>query len=309
MKGPNQIDYYEASKILVANTECFPNEWWIVKRLYLLQFFQGAGIAFLFTSAFAQFLEKFPITQLPWVMVWSALLLWVTGLLYARLEHSMSFGKFNITILIFMTGSMFLMWIANFTITDDWFLYMLMAWFHVLYMLNNMEFWGIASLLFDLRQSKRLFAVISAGDIPAKFIGYSLAIIFVPYTGTQNLLLIGALCMLASLPFFISILRSGKLDAHRHQNDHRKAGVSSKPIRKLMKNIVANTYIRRIAFISLITSICVILITYGFYGEVKKAYQDDVALATFIAFFYASIRVVAFITKMAMKVASATSYW
>ncbi|HUM66994.1 MAG TPA: HEAT repeat domain-containing protein, partial [Chitinophagaceae bacterium] len=53
-----------------------------------------------------------------------------------------------------------------------------------------------------------------------------------------------------------------------------------------------------IAFISLITSVCVILITYGFYGEVSKANKTDVALASFIAFFYASLRIIAFITKM-----------
>ena len=32
--------------------------------------------------------------------------------------------------------------------------------------------------LFDVRQSKRLFAVISGGDIPAKFIGYTMAYFF-----------------------------------------------------------------------------------------------------------------------------------
>ena len=71
-----------------------------------------------------------------------------------------------------------------------------------------------------------------------------------------------------------------------------------KVIHKLVSNIATNTYIRRIAFISLLTSICVILINYGFYGEVRKAYHDDVELASFIAFFYASLRVVAFVTKM-----------
>lgn len=43
----------------------YPEEWGIVKRLYVFQFFQGAGIAFFFTSGFAQFLKKFPITELP----------------------------------------------------------------------------------------------------------------------------------------------------------------------------------------------------------------------------------------------------
>lgn len=277
----------------------YPEEAGIVKRLYIFQFFQGAGIAFFFTGAFARFLEKYPITELPWVMVYSAVLLWITGLLYTRLEHIMKFTHFNILAIAFMAGSILLLWAVGFYIDADWYYYLVMAWFNVLYLINNMEFWGIAALLFDLRQSKRLFGVISAGDIPAKFIGYTLALVFVPYTGTQNLLLIGAICVLTSLILFKGITQTGKLDTHHH---HAHKGKHAKPapqkIRKIVANIATNTYIRRIAFISLITSICVILVNYGFYGEVKKAYSDDVALARFVAFFYAGLRVVAFITKM-----------
>jgi ATP/ADP translocase len=276
----------------------YPHEWKVVKRLYLFQFFQGAGIAFFFTSAFAQFLEKFPITELPWVMIYSALLLWVAGFIYTRLEHVMKFSRFNMSVIIVMAASILLLWIANYTVADDLFFYVLMAWFNVLYLLNNMQFWGIAALLFDLRQSKRLFAVISAGDIPAKFIGYTLALIFVPYTGAQNLLLMGAGCMLASIPFFRSIVRSDQPEAHHKPHKKTTIKPKGKNIGKLVSNIATNAYIRRIAFISLLTSICVILINYGFYGEVRKAYHDDVALASFIAFFYASLRVIAFVTKM-----------
>ncbi|RYF96911.1 MAG: hypothetical protein EOO00_01525 [Chitinophagaceae bacterium] len=276
----------------------YPHEWKVVRRLYLFQFLQGAGLAFFFTSAFAQFLEKFPITELPWVMVYSALLLWAVGWIYTRLEHRLKFRQFNLTIILAMSASIFLLWIANFQLGGEWFLYVLMAWFNVLYLLNNLQFWGIAALLFDLRQSKRLFAVISAGDIPAKFIGYTLALIFVPYTGAQNLLLLGAGCIVASIPLFSRIVTVGQLDTpHKeHKKGHAKSHV--KNIGKLVSNIATNTYIRRIAFISLLTSICVILINYGFYGEVRKAYRDDVELASFIAFFYATLRVVAFVTKM-----------
>ncbi|MFC0775976.1 hypothetical protein [Terrimonas alba] len=285
------------SKFWLRVLNVYPNEWRVVRQLYIFQFFQGAGIAFFFTSAFAQFLEKFPITELPWVMIYSALLLWVAGFLYTRLEHTIKFDGFNLAIVVLMAVSVVLLWIANYQLKQDWFLYFLLAWFNVLYLLNNLQFWGIAAMLFDLRQSKRLFAVISAGDIPAKFIGYTLALIFVPYIGTQNLLLLGAICMLVSLPLFKTILQSGHLEAHHkaHKKHHEKK--THKKISTLVSNIATNTYVRRIAFISLLTSTCVILVNYGFYGEVRKAYHDDVALAKFIAFFYAALRVAAFITK------------
>ena len=275
----------------------YPNEEKVVKQLYLFQFFQGAGIAFFFTSSFAQFLEKFPITELPWVMISSAFLLWLAGWLYTTLEHKFGLKKFNFMVIVLMAFSILLLWIVNTQIEQDWFLYLMLAWFNVLYLINNLQFWGIAALLFDLRQSKRLFAVISGGDIPAKFIGYSLALVFVPYTGTQNLLLIGTGCMLASLPFFKRVFASGQLETNVHA-DGKHVTKHPQYFKTLIKNLADNSYIRRIAFISLLTSTCVILINYGFYGEVKKAHKDDVDLASFIAFFYASLRIVAFITKM-----------
>ncbi|MGZ8559701.1 MAG: hypothetical protein ACXWWC_15265, partial [Chitinophagaceae bacterium] len=276
----------------------YPNEFQVVKRLYLFQFFQGAGIAFFFTSAFAQFLEKFPITELPWVLICSAILLWGGGLLYTKLEHTIKFEGFNLTIVWIMAISMLLLWIANFQLKQDWFLYFLLAWFNVLYLLNNLQFWGIAAVLFDLRQSKRLFAVISSGDIPAKFIGYTMAGIFVKYTGAQNLLLIGTAFMLGSLPLFKSILKSGHLEMHHNTHNEHHAKPVKANIRKMISNIVSNIYIRRIAFISLIASTCIIMINYGFYGEVKKAYSSDVELAKFIGIFYGSLRIIAFVTKM-----------
>jgi ATP/ADP translocase len=288
----------KSRKFWLSIINVYPGEWWVVKRLYLLQFFQGAGIAFFFTSAFAQFLEKYPITELPWVMVCSAILLWATGFIYTRLEHRLQFGKFNIRVILFMGISMLTLWAAGFMIESEWFLYLMLAWFNVLYLLNNMEFWGIAALLFDLRQSKRLFAVISSGDIPAKFIGYTLALIVVPYTGTQNLLLAGAVCMFASIPFFTQILTSGKLEVHHGPSHHKHRKEPKKEVGKIVSNILTNHYIRRIAFISVLASACVIMLNYGFYGEIKKAYSDDVQLAKFIAFFYAAIRVVAFVTKV-----------
>ena len=276
----------------------YPNEWWIVKRLYLFQFFQGAGIAFFFTSVFALFLGKFPITELSIVLMLSAVLLWIVGFIYTRLEHAMSFSRFNIAIIVGLISSVLILAGASFFLSQNWFYYTLLAWFNVLYLVNNLQFWGIATLFFDLRQSKRLFAVISAGDIPAKFIGYTLASILVKHTGLQSLLFFGAVCMVASIPFLKSILKSGELQAIHRSDQLHKDKQSRKQITRLVKNFTTNIFVRRIAFISLITSAAVILINYGFYAEVRKAYTTDVGLAQFIAFFFAFLRITALVTKM-----------
>jgi len=270
------------------------NEWKLVRTLFLFEFFQGAGIAFFFTSAFAMFLGKFHISELPKVLIYSSFLLWTVGYIYSKLE-----AKLKITVLakgmtVFMAVSILIFRFAVESMPSG-FLFLMLAWFNVLYLLNNLEFWGITSLLFDVRQSKRLFGLISAGDIPAKFIGYTLALLLVSYIGTANLLWIGFGCMMASLPSIHKIEVLGYL--HKHNNSHKDVK-HTQTVSHLFKNFSANVLIRRIAIITVIASATFIIVNFSFYAKVKEAVHSDVGLAQFIAFFFATVRVVALFVKM-----------
>ncbi len=273
------------------------NEGALVKSLFLLEFFQGAGIAFFFTASFALFLAHFPITELPYVFIYSALLQWITGFVYSQIEHKFKISNLAIIITVFIIVSMLFFRIAFMYVHANWFLYIMLAWFNVLYLLNNLEFWGLASLLFDARQSKRLFSVISAGDIPAKFIGYTLALLTVQYIGTINLLLAGVVCMLVSIIYIVRLKKSGLIHEVDHHTNHTKKHPSNQ-LGKVVKNVAENILIRRLATLSIIITGSFIIINFAFYAGVKEAFKDDVSLAKFIAFFLAIVRIIALIIKM-----------
>ncbi|HMJ48794.1 MAG TPA: hypothetical protein VK498_15790, partial [Ferruginibacter sp.] len=100
-----------------------PDESWLVKKVFFLQFLQGAGLAFFFTASFALFLAKFEITELPYVFIYSALLLWVAVYYYSKLEHRFTTGKLAMIITIFMAISMLVFRLSFVFIKADWFLY------------------------------------------------------------------------------------------------------------------------------------------------------------------------------------------
>lgn len=277
-------------------------EWWLVRNLMTLQFLQGAGIAFFFTAAFATFLEKFEISELPWVMILSAMLLWVTGYLYSKLEHKIPMTRLTIVVTLLMVASALFFRLADYFSPGGMILYWMLAWFNVLYLLNNLQFWGVATLLFDLRQSKRLFGLISSGDIPAKFIGYTLALVAAKSIGPINMLYAAAICMALSIPFLVAINRSGKLDTHHdqkshgHEQEHVHHGANA--LRALLNNFIRNPFIRDIALISVLAFCCLLMVDYGFYSGVKHRSHDDVELATFISAFQAIVRLLALFAKM-----------
>lgn len=275
------------------------HEWPLVKLLFILQFLQGASIALFFTSALSQFLDRLPISDLAYVFLLSAALLWITGIICNKLEHKYSLYKLSIIMTVIMTSFIFFFWAGKFVFTSFWFFYLMLALFNVMYLINNLEFWGLSAQVYDVRQSKRLFGVISSGDIPAKFLGYTIAILLVPVLGTQNLLIISLASMLISLYVIKIIFNSPelkKITSHIPKiKQQHTAGIKS-----LIKLFTENKLIIRTALLSMIAFTGFVLIEYAFYAEIKDSnkYKTDESFARFTALFMGGARLIAWLFKL-----------
>jgi ATP:ADP antiporter, AAA family len=150
----------------------------IVSRLLTFEFFQGAAIAIFYQVALSLFIHGIerPTIELPKVFIISAFVLWGTGYLYHKLEHLLPVPRLVLMVLLINTSAILLYAIMMPTMEHQHpgLLYAFLASYNAIYLLNNLEFWGVASMLFDVRQSKRLFSIVSSGDIPAKLIGFLL---------------------------------------------------------------------------------------------------------------------------------------
>jgi hypothetical protein len=275
-----------------------PSEWKVVSQLFWMQFFMGTGIAFFFTASFSHFLERFSASQLAWVMIVSSPLLFITGWLFNQFEHRFHLIRVGTVAIILMAASILLLQLSSKWIKDDWLYYLTFAWYYVLYLASNLCFWSITSTLFDVRQSKRLFAVISGGDIPAKFIGYTMAYFFVKTIGPLNMLVPAFLFMLGALPFLVQLSKSGVV--HHNHNHHHEEGefIHGRGFKVFIKRYTLNTLIRRLAVLTFIISACLAIITYAFYTEVKEQHHDDKELSSFIILFMAASQIIALLVKI-----------
>jgi hypothetical protein len=85
-------------------------EWWLVRKLFALQFFQHAGIAFFYTTASVRFLHSVPIQHLSYLYILAAVMLMLSGFGYSRLEHHLGISKSCTLITALMAISMILFW-------------------------------------------------------------------------------------------------------------------------------------------------------------------------------------------------------
>ncbi|MBT8196522.1 MAG: cyclic nucleotide-binding domain-containing protein [Bacteroidia bacterium] len=157
----------------------------------------------------------------------------------------------------------------------------LMIGFRIVYLLINLEFWGLSALVFDVRQGKRLFGLISSGDVPAKLLGYASVFTLVPYINLENLLVVGALSFFVSYYFLKQILNSTELQVH-HKHDHSSKFSDT----NIIKSFFGNNFIMSISFLGFLIIVSFTIIEYVFLSSVQSQYTSEKELASFLSIFF-----------------------
>jgi MFS family permease len=171
---------------------------------FLHNFFINVGTTLVYVSANVLLLENHPEYSLPIAYIAAALTVMAAGKIYEYYEHHLilrrlSLGTMLASLLMVLTV-MILLWLGHGIATAI----AIMVGYRVIYLLINLEFWGLSALVFDVRQSKRLFSVIGSGDMPAKALGAVLAVL-IHSPSVLMILLIISLVFFA-LAFYTQIL-------------------------------------------------------------------------------------------------------
>ncbi|WP_205500808.1 hypothetical protein [Rufibacter psychrotolerans] len=276
-----------------------PAEARVVKQLFLVQFFLGIATAFLFTCTLAMFLHTFAAKDIPLVYLVSAGLLLGANAFYARLEARLSAKKLLTTIIFFSAFSILVTWGGVSFLAAQWVPFVLSAWNLVVYMLVGYAFWGMAAMIFNVRESKRLFSVVGSGDIPAKLMGYTAVSVLAPLLGVENLLWfsVGAFVLAYYFlrRFHHAVIEGHAPEGHGHGHEHEAAhGAPASFIARYFQNRL----IFFITLFSLLAFTVYALIDYTLLAEVKSRFTSSPDLATFIGVFFAVGRVLALGIKL-----------
>ncbi|MEZ4904832.1 MAG: Crp/Fnr family transcriptional regulator [Spirosomataceae bacterium] len=181
-----------------------------VGLFFLHHFFLGFGTMLIYVSANVILLENHPETSLPLAYMASAVGMMAVGKTYAYFEHHLLLDRLAIRVLwavIVLTGVILALVYFGHSIAAS---VAIMVGFRAIYLLTNLEFWGVSAVVFDVRQSKRLFGVISAGDMPAKALGGMLAVLI---HGHSELLLL----LFLAFGFFWAAMYTAVLTFRSHQ--------------------------------------------------------------------------------------------
>ena len=268
-----------------------PDELSLVRALFFHHFFQGFGIALLTIIAIDAFLKQFSGSDLPMVYMITAIVLLCVGRVYSYLENRLSLQKLfpvvALAVALLAVTGWFGLKLAhtegmNKTVQGGWLIFSLMVLYRVVYLLGSLEFWGLSAVVFDVRQSKRLFGLISSGYVPAKLLGYMSVSVLAPYVSNDNIFGIGAASFVISFFFLRWAIKKANLgdshEAHSHGNAD-SAGIISR--------LFGSRFVLALALLSFVVVLVLTTIDYSFLSALKYKSKKDVNFAAFLGMFFA----------------------
>lgn len=269
--------------------------------MFIVQFFLVIGTSFLFIAADAIFLSKYPIIELPKAFLITGIFLLIFNHIYSKIEHRISTGKLLFTIILFGIVLTLFMRIGLMFPQLTWMPYVLLIGYNIIYLLMALIFWGVAAMLFNVRESKRVFTIIGAGDLPAKLLGYLLVPLLGKYIGLNNTIWVAILAFVIAIPFAIRMFNMQQVTMLNERREEHKFAIAARTKVQKMKRVFGSDLILVISILSLITFGAIILIDFAFLAAVQIRYHTDIELASFLGIFFAAGRILAIILKFTLS--------
>jgi HEAT repeat protein len=167
----------------------------------------------------------------------------------------------------------------------------------ILNSLNGILIWGVAGVLFDTRQAKRLFPLFNASRILGQVIGGFATGILVTAIGLENLLLVWAVTLLLAFLFTRAILRNRQIATSVGQSRQKQP-----PLLQEMQR--GYQYVRRsplmgwVSLAAILFSLLYFSLALPFSRAVTEQYPNEENLATFLGLFNGLTTAAAFLASL-----------
>ncbi|TDB68085.1 cyclic nucleotide-binding domain-containing protein [Arundinibacter roseus] len=242
---------------------------------FLHNFFISIGTILVYVCATVMLLQNNPDFSLPLAYFLAALGSMLTGKIYEYYEHHLPLKKLVRSLMLVSVGLLLVLSMGLYVLPPLVISVALMVGYRALYLLSGLEFWGLSALVFDVRQSKRIFGIIGSGDLPAKAIGALLAVLIHSSYSLYILLWIACIAFLLAYVMQTLTFRFTAIPDH-HQ---RVTPGMRAPQPELINRLFGGSWLVFSLCAGLVfVSASALFIEYSFFFNVKHKYhhQDDV---------------------------------
>jgi ATP:ADP antiporter, AAA family len=249
----------------------------------------------------ALFLSRFSITDLAYVYLLAALLASAVISIYSRCTSKLPLSRVILGSQVFIIFNVIIFWLLITFYNFGAILYGFYMWSAIVGLVAVAQFWTLANDMFNPREGKRLFGILTAaGTLGAMTGGFAanLAVSFL--FGTNELLwLIVVLFAGAFGAAWFAVKEGARALATTHREEAAATWeIDARGAGGIVGALCGSKYLQAIAALLFVSVIVSTLIDYQFKAAAKNAYPSADSLAGFFGSYYASLSAVTLFAQL-----------
>lgn len=271
-----------------------PSETGMVVLVTSLMFFALAGGAIGSPGIEALFFSRFGVQFLPHMYVALGLVIVATSLgftaLLGRLDRERLYVVLPVAMAAILLGARILL-----SFDFNWFYPPLWLGMNVFWALLNLFTWGLAGMVCDTRQAKRLFPLFGAAGILGLAAGGLVTRPLVELLGTENLLLVWAASLLLAFSLSHALVR---FKSPETRPSHRRTAPLLAGVKQGYHFARRSALIRWMALAAVLFAMLYYSVVFPFSRAVAAEFQDEDALTAFLGVFQGLSMGATFLTSL-----------
>src|SRR4051812_30613341 len=248
----------------------------VVGMIFVLYFFMGIAFLLTQTASYAIFIEAFSSESLSYTYIGIAIGVSALAYGYLRLSDHIPLSR----LLVINLGGLIIVAVlvrVGLLLTNArWLIFILPIWEFAQLNLGKIIIWSLVGSLFDVRQSKRLFSLMTSGRWLSIALGGLLVPLLVSWVGTVNLLWLSIISLGVGLLLLLRILKAYPRAFIHTETTHP----DSPPAPKTRTNVFKNPFVVLIFVEAFIWIMAYFIGDNIYYIETAKQYTDADRLAS-----------------------------
>ncbi len=245
------------------------------------------------------FLTTQGAAELPFVFMLTTVAVIPVAVLHTRAGRSLPLGRLvNGVSLVLVANLVVLRWLV--TLEASWVYYLLYVWVSIYAVLVTSQFWLLANAVFNASESKRTFALLSAGGILGAVVGGELTGLLVQEweVPTNDLILIGA-GVLAATVLLVNYIRyrSRRRDRETETEETEDAFTTQHVLTGIWGTLRGSRHLLLVIGLIALAVVATTFIDFQFKTVAAREFSEG-ALTAFFGRFYARVSLAALILQL-----------
>ena len=259
-------------------------------------FFMGCSTVFFETAASASFLARFESRFIPWVYLAAAVVNIVTGSIYAGVQKRASFSGLMKGTLWFLLGVVATVRLGFAVSSVAWVAFAGLVSYRIISSLTDLEYWAVASRIYDVRQAKRLFGLVGTGEVVARIAGSFCVPLLVRIGGVSNLMVLSAGALVLCLVLVGRVLH-GVSGVHARA-PAATAAAPHRSLREGLHEIVTSPYLAVVVTVAVLATFGKYFVDFAFLEQISTVSKGEVELASLLGLFSGLTQTLSLLTRV-----------